>query len=270
MSTKSSKHVVLITGANRGIGLAILQNLATDPRASSKPTTYLLGTRSLANGQEAIRSLRSEHPDVTADITPIELDMDSDASMISVADKIKSDYGHLDVLINNAGIAVVPPQPSSSEVLTPAFVTETREAFSRTLATNVTSVFILTTLLMPLLRVSSSGLVVMISSGRGSIDGLLSGKFPPTIVIPYSTSKTALNAVTIHLAQQPGNEGVKFELVSPGHCRTQFNGYRGTREPLEGADAVSELVWGGKVEKPGLVGFWETLGASKKLSIIPW
>jgi NAD(P)-dependent dehydrogenase (short-subunit alcohol dehydrogenase family) len=65
---------------------------------------------------------------------------------------------------------------------------------------------------------------------------------PPTVSIPYSVSKTALKALTLEMAKFPENEGVQFHVIGPGHCETEFNGFRGTRDPLEGANVVVELV----------------------------
>ena len=271
MATASPrKRIILVTGANRGIGLAIIQNLTTDPRAAIVPTTYLMGTRSLANGKEAVASLRASHPEITAEIVPIEVDVDSDLSILEAARKIRSEYGYLDVLVNNSGQAVIPPTLPLDGVRE-ADLQSIRDSFSRTINTNVTSVYVLTSALAPLLKNSSTGgLVIMVSSTRGSIAGLLSGALPRTVVIPYSTSKTAMNALTIHLAQQPANEGIRFEIVSPGHCKTAFNGYRGTRDPLEGADVVTALVYGDRNSTDRDVGFWETKGDSKELIPVPW
>ena len=271
MSTTSSpKRIVLVTGANRGIGLAIIENLATDKRAADVPTTYLMGTRSLANCKEAIASLRASYPEITAEIDPIELDVDSDTSIIEASHKIQAEYGHLDILINNAGRAVIQPALSPDSI-SEDVLGRIRESFSRTINTNVTSVYVLTSVLAPLLKKSSTGgMVIMVSSTRGSIAGLLSGTLPRTVVIPYSTSKTAMNVLTIHMAQQPENEGIRFEIVSPGHCKTAFNGYRGTRDPLEGADVVAELVYEDRSITDREVGFWETKGPSKELTPVPW
>jgi NAD(P)-dependent dehydrogenase (short-subunit alcohol dehydrogenase family) len=65
---------------------------------------------------------------------------------------------------------------------------------------------------------------------------------PPPVSIPYSVSKTALNALTLEMAKLPEKEGVQFHVIGPGRCKTEFNGFRGTRDPLEGANVVVELV----------------------------
>jgi NAD(P)-dependent dehydrogenase (short-subunit alcohol dehydrogenase family) len=91
----------------------------------------------------------------------------------------------------------------------------------------------------------------------------------PPVSIPYSVSKTALNALTLEMAKLPENEGVQFHVIGPGHCKTEFNGFRRTRDPLEGANVVVELVDAEKGTYPN-AGFWQTEGASKELVRIPW
>lgn len=320
---------IQVTGANRGIGLAILQNLATDSRATKieRPTTYLLGTRSLQAGHEAISNLTANHPEITKNtqvtIVPIELDLSSDTSLISAVTKISDEYGHLDVLIHNAGVAVIPPPfPSTGPSTDPAAEDEAtkacgaiREAFATTYDTNVTAIFILTNLLLPLLRRSThsstalliegtkhkrrGGLVITVSSHRASLSLLTSPEaLPPTRSVPYSVSKTAVNALSIHMAQleiahhqnllasdkmEADTGVVQFELISPGHCRTAFNRYQGTRDPLEGADVVGELVWSHflglanssdeeSLDRSGNgPKFLETKGSARQqLKMIPW
>jgi NAD(P)-dependent dehydrogenase (short-subunit alcohol dehydrogenase family) len=86
---------------------------------------------------------------------------------------------------------------------------------------------------------------------------------PSTVSIPYSVSKTALNALTLEMAKFPENEGVQFHVIGLGHCKTEFNGFRGLRDPLEGANVVVELVNAEKGTVPN-AGFWQTEGASKE------
>jgi NAD(P)-dependent dehydrogenase (short-subunit alcohol dehydrogenase family) len=250
----SSQRVVLITGANRGIGFAILQSLAL----RSPSDHYLLGCRDLLKGQIAVQELRKLG--VTAPIDPIQMDVTSDESLHAAVQTVEWKFGRLDVLVNNAGAAVIPSAPDFSDY---------RFAFSTVYDTNVTSVAITMQLFLPLLRKSPSGIVINVSSARGSLGISSSGKMPPTVSIPYSVSKTALNALTLEMAKFPENQGVQFHVIGPGHCKTEFNGFRGTRDPLEGANVVVELV---NAEKGTVTnaGFWQTEGASRELVRIPW
>ena len=117
------------------------------------------------------------------------------------------------MLVNNAGAAVIPSAPDFSDY---------RSAFSAVYDTNVTSVAITMQLFLPLLRKSPSGIVINVSSGRGSLGISSSGKMPPTVSIPYSISKTALNALTLEMVKFPENEDVQFQVVGPGHCKTEL------------------------------------------------
>ncbi len=75
--------------------------------------------------------------------------------------------------------------------------------------------------------------------------------------------------LTIEMSRDPANENVEFQLVGPGHCKTAFNGYRGIRDPIEGANVVVELLKAVKGKYKN-AGFWETKGASLDLVEIPW
>jgi NAD(P)-dependent dehydrogenase (short-subunit alcohol dehydrogenase family) len=251
----SQSRVILTTGANRGIGLAIIQNLATDPRSSS--STFLLGCRDISKGESAIAQLRSLG--ITSTIHPIHIDVTSDSSLRNALQTVREKYGRLDVLINNAGQAILTSVEDFSDY---------RHAFGTTYDTNVISVALSMQLFLPLLR-KTSGTVINVSSGRASITKSATGQMPPTVSIAYSISKTALNALTVEMGRYEQNKDVSFYLISPGHCKTEFNGFRGLRDPLEGANVVVELVCAEKnFYKTGKN--YETRGDSRELIEVPW
>lgn len=197
---------------------------------------------------------------VKSPIDTLQIEVTSDDSLRAAVQTFQSKFGCLDVLINNAGAGVIPSAPDFSDY---------RSAFSTVYDTNVTSVAVTMQLFLPLLRNSLLGIVINVSSGRGSLAISSLGKMPPTVSIPYSVSKTALNALTLEMAKFPENESVQFQVFGPGHCKTEFNGYRGTRDPLEGANVVVELVNAEKGTVPN-VGFWQTEDSAKELVRIPW
>jgi len=251
-----SHQVILVTGANRGIGFCILHSLAV----ALPSAILLLGCRDPAKGEGAASDLRSKS--ITSTVIPVQLDVASNTSVKAAVKRVSEKYGKLDLLVNNAGYATVPP---SAEEDAEAY----RSAFEGVYDVNVTSVALCMALFLPLLRKSGDGRIINISSGRASMQILASGTMPPTVSIPYSISKVALNALTVEMSRYEENKDVMFQLVSPGHCKTEFNGYRGARDPMEGANVVIECATRPKHELRN-AGFWETKGSSRELTEVPW
>lgn len=100
---------VLITGANRGIGFSTLQALAT----CSPSDHHLLAARSTENGELAIQELRKSG--VQAEIDVVELDVANESSIKAAEREVRKQYGRLDTLVNNAGIAVL-EKPDGSNI----------------------------------------------------------------------------------------------------------------------------------------------------------
>lgn len=96
----SSNTVVLITGANTGLGLEIVKSLCR----SSNAYTILLGGRSLDKATAAAKEAREEYPETVSTIEPIQIDIEDDASISNAFETVSSAYGRCDVLINNAGM----------------------------------------------------------------------------------------------------------------------------------------------------------------------
>jgi NAD(P)-dependent dehydrogenase (short-subunit alcohol dehydrogenase family) len=157
-------------------------------------------------------------------------------------------------LINNAGIASNPKSDGS----------DFRQVYNQILDTNVTSIAVLTTRFLPLLELSDDPRVINISSARASVALQASGSLPPTASIPYSISKTAVNILTMEL--QKLHPSILFHAVSPGHCKTALNGFRGTKDPIDGAKVVVKLL---NCERNAYAsGFWQCEGDG--LSPVQW
>ena len=226
MTTMTGKKIALVTGANKGIGKAIVQGLAREG------FVVYLGARDPERGRAAAAELTTEMPDTT--IRFVQLDVTDPASVRAAAQAVESEAGRLDVLVNNAGISSAP----GSRFHTPA--EETAENIRTVYETNVFAVVTVTNAFMHLLLRSNAGRIVNITSKRGSIgdEGAWVGR--PNMA--YSSSKTALNALTVHYARSLAETSIKVNGAAPGYVATDFNGFRGTRTPEQGATVAVRLA----------------------------
>ena len=208
----SVKRTVLVTGANRGIGLAIAAQLG------ALGHYVLLGARDLKAGQDAAKSLR--RPGL--DIEPVHIDL-ADASTIDAAVAALDKSGrHVDGLVNNAGVLHEKP------ILE---LTDTEIADS--VAVHLTGPLRLIRALAPKMVERRYGRIVNLSSGWGSFAEGMGG---PGL---YAVTKAGLNALTIRLSKElPAS--VKVNAMCPGWVRTRMGGQGATRSPEEGADTA---VW---------------------------
>jgi NAD(P)-dependent dehydrogenase (short-subunit alcohol dehydrogenase family) len=213
------KPVALVTGANKGIGKEIARGLL------QRGFTVLLGARDPERGQSAATELA---PD--GDAVFLRVDVTDEWSIGVAAAMIEDRYGRLDVLVNNAGTPA--PRELPSEV--------TAGLMRAVFETNVFGVVAVTHAMLPLLKRSGAGRIVNVSSLRGSLGD--PGAFVGQPSMPYSTSKTALNAVTVHYSRELVPFGIKVNAAAPGHVATDLNGHRGTRRPAEGAAIAIELA----------------------------
>ncbi|KAI1272536.1 NAD(P)-binding protein [Xylaria sp. FL0933] len=237
--------VVLITGANRGIGFAIAEAISV----SFPTSTVLIGCRDTNAGDDAIKRLKANG--ITNTLHSIPLDIESDASIANAAAVVGEKFGKLDVLINNA---------IKLDISNPTELEELRKASNANFNNAVTSNIIVTRAFTPLLRKATWPRVIMISSTRGSIQKNVNRELPPVVSIDYCIAKAALNMLTVQLqiAEDGWDEDNKitFWTVNPGYCKTGFNGFRGPKDPLEGAEVVLRLLQSER-GKIGGATFWE-------------
>ncbi|KXT10441.1 hypothetical protein AC579_7897 [Pseudocercospora musae] len=241
--------IILVTGANRGIGFSIVQAVSL----RSSDVTLLVAARTYTKAQDAVDQLRSHG--VKAPLQPLELDVTQDDSVSKAVTSVGEKYGCLDVLINNAGIA---PTTSSTDI--PNF----RSSWATVLDTNVTSIALVSTLFLPLLRASRDSKVLNVSSARGSLTLVTSGANPPTDKIAYSVSKAALNLLTVEMSHSVPE--LEWQVASPGWCKTAFNGFHGPKDPLQGAQVFVELALAAKEQYEN--GFWQF--EDGKMEKVPW
>ena len=206
---------VLVTGANRGIGKEVAQQLA------ARGFHVFVGARKLAAGKKVADAISAEGHQAT----PLLLDVADTKSVLAAAKALaESTDSSLDVLINNAGYIV--DGDESVLKLTDDMVRQTFE-------TNTLGPLRVTRAFQPLLAKSKSPRVINVSSGGGQLTDGADGWAPA-----YCISKTALNGVTSQLAA--ALPAFSINSVCPGWVRTDMGGANATRSLAEGADTI---VW---------------------------
>ena len=215
----------LITGANKGIGLAIARQLGLNSHS------VWLGCRDISRGDAAAQELRQEGIDARA----LQLDVTDDASVASAVDVLEGEIEFLDVLVNNAGLMFGPP---------PALAEESLDEIKQMFETNVFGVVRVTQAFLPLLRKSSAARIVMMSSGLSSLNDALDMRSETWSVGfgGYCSSKTALNMLTVKLAKELDREGIKVNAVDPGLTSTDMTGNGPGHTPEEGARPAVALA----------------------------
>jgi len=276
MSARLALRVALVTGANKGIGYEIAAQLAQHPRVH-----VLVGARSEGKAHSAVESIRRAPSVEPQRVEPFLLDIDDEKSIISAAQRVKEQFGGLDILVNNAAIAFKGD----------AF----DENVARTTAkTNYFGTYIMLKHFLPIMR--ENGRVVNVSSQAGSmalhrsaehvrnqflkedltvveLEGLLE-KFAQDVANNhwkengwpgscYGISKAAVNSLTRIMARDTKTRGLLINACCPGSVRTDMSSQRGNRTPAEGAKTPVYLAL--LPEECPITGkFW------KDEKVIPW
>lgn len=222
-------EVALVTGANKGIGRQVVRRLAVEGM------TVYLGARDEQRGRQAERELADEGIDVRF----LQLDVTVQAQIDAAAKRIDAESGRLDLLVNNAGVVVEWGIPVAGIT-----VEHMRAAYE----VNVFGAVAVTNACIPLLRRSSAARVVNISSPLGSLNLLSDQDNPISLrgLLPYSSSKAALNAITILYANALREAGIRVNAANPGLVATDLNARspfsRGVLTPEQGAEVPVQLA----------------------------
>ena len=241
--------VALVTGANKGIGLEIARQLG------KMGITTFIGARDAQRGQEAAKNLQNEGIDARF----IELDVTNQTVIDAAAAKIEADFGKLDILVNNAGIAqegniegMIPPSQLDMAVM------------RNTYETNVFGVFAVTKAMLPLIKKAEAGRIVNMSSGLGSLTQTSDPNWPFAAVnaVAYTSSKSAVNAITVQFANELRNTSIKVNAADPGYVATDLNQNTGHRTVAQGATAPVRLAT--------LPADGPTAGYFDEDGIVPW
>ncbi len=248
------KRVALVTGANQGVGLQVAKELAANGH------TVLVGSRSFERGEAAAREIG---PDAIA----VQLDVTDAASIAAATERIRTEIGRLDLLVNNAGISNTTKGDMSLveygkvSQASNASLDEIRAVWE----TNVFGVLAVYQAMLPLLRESSDARIVNVSSGVGSLTLNADPGYPyhPYFGPIYPASKTALNAITLAMMVELESADIKVNLVSPGFTSTNLNGYEGAESVEDGSREVVRVALLGPEGPTGTFTRWDN-------NTIPW
>ena len=216
-------RVALVSGANRGIGREIVRQLA------EKGITTILGSRDEEKGRTAAEGMNGN-------VVVKRLDVIDEDSVYRLASFVEDEFGRLDILINNAGIA-----NDSGQRGVDADLDSVQEA----LEANLLGAWRLSEAFVPLMQRNGYGRIVNISNGMGALNDMGGGS--PA----YRVSKTALNALTRILASELRGSGILVNSVSPGWVRTDMGGSDASRSVEEGADTP---IWAATLPDNGPTG----------------
>jgi NAD(P)-dependent dehydrogenase (short-subunit alcohol dehydrogenase family) len=248
------KRIALVTGANQGVGLQVAKELAANG------VTVLAGSRNFARGEAAAR-------EIGADAIALQLDVTDPASIAAAAKHVRTEFGRLDLLVNNAAIS----NTRKGSLSIQEYVKLTRasnvslDEVRAVWETNVFGVLAVYQAMLPLLRESSEARIVNVSSGVGSLTDNADPAHPYHKMFGpvYPASKTALNAITLAMMIELESTGIKVNLVTPAFTSTNLNGYAGTESVEDGSREVVRVALLGPDGPTGTFTRWENVP-------IPW
>ena len=249
-----NKRIALVTGANQGVGLQVAKELVANG------LIVLVGSRNFERGEAAAREIG---PGAIA----LQLDVTERISIAGAAERIRTEFGRLDLLVQNAAISNTRKGNLSLQEYAKvsrasnASLDEVRAVWE----TNVFGVLAVYQAMLPLLRESSDARIVNVSSAVGSLtlNADPTQHYHPMFGPVYPASKAALNAITLAMMVDLESTGIKVNLVSPGFTKTNLNGYEGTQSLEEGSREVVRVALLGPDGPTGTFTRWEN-------TTIPW
>ena len=215
--------IALISGANRGIGLE------TGKQLLELGWNVVFTARNMHEGRPLINKLREKWKSAWFH----QLDVSDEQSISDVAEYVEDTCGRLDVLINNAGIMIEKNHKIMNVEL---------DDLHKTMATNLYGPLMLTRTMLPFFKDSKDARVINVSSRMGQLSGMEGGH------AAYRISKAALNALTIVMAKELEDDGIRVNTICPGWVRTDMGGPNANKSIEEGADTAVWLATADKIE----------------------
>lgn len=242
---------VLITGANKGIGLETAKQL------SDKGLLVYLGSRDIEKGNTVVKELQDKGFE---NIRAIQIDVTKEETVMKARDIIEKEQGRLDILINNAGISGVVPQNAAE-----TSVKHYNEVFD----VNLYGVVRVTQAFIGLLKQSEEPVIVNVSTSVGSLSLQSNPEWPAYDYgkyAVYASSKAAMNMYTVHLAYELRNATIRINAVCPGYTKTDFTGYNGG----EVEEAGKRIVRYALIRPDGPTGKFFSEESNPETGAIPW
>jgi NAD(P)-dependent dehydrogenase (short-subunit alcohol dehydrogenase family) len=207
--------VVLITGANRGIGLEIGKQLLAED------FTVVFTMRNMAIGRPIVNDIRKVYKKAWFH----QLDVTEEQSIADVVTYFDEACERIDILINNAAI-LYDQHHASVEV--------SLQDMRETMETNLYGPMMVTRAMVPFLKRSNDPRVINLSSTMGQLSTMGAG------YCAYRISKTALNALTVIQSRELARDGIKVNSMCPGWVKTEMGGPNAIRSLNKGAETA---VW---------------------------
>jgi NAD(P)-dependent dehydrogenase (short-subunit alcohol dehydrogenase family) len=247
-------RIALITGANQGVGFQVAKALV------AAGTTVFVGSRNAERAEVAAS-------EIGVGAIALQLDVTDQASIAAAAYRIRSEFGRIDLLVNNAAISntrkgdLSLQEYSKISRASNASLDEMRKVWD----TNVFGVLAVYQAMLPLLRKSAAGRIVNVSSGVGSLTAMGDPANPnhSSFGPIYPASKTALNAISLAMMVELAGTTIKVNLVSPAFTATNLNNYEGTETVEHGSREVVRVALLGPDAPGGTFTRWDNAS-------IPW
>ena len=222
--------LAFITSANKGIGFEVARQLG------ATGIIVLIGSRGKGRADSAVAALKKDG----INAHPVEIDVNSEASVIAAAQKIASEHGRIDILVNNAGIMTDMAAGTRPKDLT-------LETLKQTFDTNVFGAFAVIKHFVPLLRKSRAPRIINVSSTLGSLAAMSDRAHPMHGVnfAAYNASKTALNALTVALAKDLAPDRISVNSICPGWVKTGMGSEHAAPDAGQGAGIIVTLATSG-------------------------
>ncbi|KAL9064974.1 MAG: hypothetical protein Q9161_008523 [Pseudevernia consocians] len=237
------KTIVLVTGANAGLGFEMIRALCN----SEKAYEVLVGGRSLVKAEQAANAVMKDFPSTRSRVWPVQVDIEDDESIQGIFDKIQTKFGRLDALVNNAGAQFDQQFLAGSLTM--------RQTWNASWNVNTVGTQIMTATFVPLLLRSNDPRLLFLTSGTSTLKGtenlelpinkIPAGGWPKKTLtaqnnIPaYRSSKCGMNMMMREWYRMLKEDGVKVWCISPGFLATGLGGSQHVNESLGAGDPAT-------------------------------